>query len=212
MPDILGGSVLQLSFRLNAFGCRIRHVRSFRVFGTVSVTGTVQSVQDAFIDLIKTGGTKDCVTPYLACLAPQANLEEIRAQFVYPVRYAYSYLNQNSNGTNANAATTANVHGTIEASTAFAGRNQVASYKIGPIGQGSSTDAKLTVAQQTLMQAYADTFVGIYTTPGPDAVTFFPCIWHRNTPLVDPVYNDIIEAAPQLTTRVKVTRTLFRGE
>lgn len=207
------GSIMLLSIRGKCFGQRIIHVRTFRSFGNATISGSPQSLQSEFIDLVKPGAAKDMVTPYAKCLSENWQADEIRAQLIHPIRYAYTGVSINTEG-EGGVANTANVNASITASTDRAGRGEVANYKIGPIGYANSAGGLLSNALLAKLNDYSQTFMTQVQIHGGNASLWFPCIFHRKKrQLPAPeYYSDIIDAAPFGETRVKVRRTVGRGK
>lgn len=215
MPLLPSGTIMQLSFAGRCFGQRILHVRNYALFESINNDLLASAYSNAFINAVKATGPEDKVTPYLACITGNYTLEEIRAQIVDPVRYAYSFLTApaGSIGTR-DAANTANVNAMVEANSAFAGRSEVACYKIGPIALDDSNQGLLTADLLTKLEEFADDLLLTVSLTGVTASDWNPCIWHRPDPETErpSSYSLIVDASPYKETRVKVTRTVRRGE
>lgn len=147
--------VVRISFRGFCFNQRI--ILDLTYLTTVGVPGqptdtTLLSVLDA-VQLAPT----DIRTAYLACLPPQYELTEIRAQRVFPTRDAYVsfFPAAGTVGTNANNATVSNDAAAITRRTPLAGRNQVSTLKIGPAPDAVSVAGRLTNAYGTLLATLA---------------------------------------------------------
>lgn len=150
-PDDL----VRISFRGSCFGQRI--LMDLTYLTTVGVPGqptdeTLLSVLNA-VQLAPT----DIRTAYLACLPPQYELNEIRAQRIFPVRDAYVsfFPVAGTVGTNANNATVSNDAAAITRRTALSGRDQVSTLKIGPAPDAVSVAGRLTAVYGGLLAALA---------------------------------------------------------
>jgi hypothetical protein len=206
-------SIMQVSFRGEFALQRILHVRTLELASGALGEFTPQSYQEAFIEAIRDDGPKDWVTSYLACLTSGYTLNQIRCQIVYPIRYAYSFVDfapgkPGTRGPTGQGLLAAN----IEGSTAFAGRKQVANYKIGPIAAGDCTNGEIGNDLKAALLTYSGKFTQSVALTTPDDSVWVNGIWHKKTPGPAVDFNTFIEASPYNTVRGKTTRTVRRGE
>jgi len=206
-------AIMQLSFRADSFGQRIRHVRNFRLRTGGTGPSFAQDFQDAFIQAVKVGGANTLATPWLAALSAAVELKEIRAQIIYPTRSAYSFLTVPAGQVGGRAATgVLTSDAAIEASSREAGRNQVAVYKIGPIATTDVSAGLIVAGLNAFLLTYSATFTAEVTTVAPSAAVWYPCIYHRQPKMGFAAWDEIYEAGPIDNARGKTTRTLRRGE
>lgn len=206
MP-VATGDLIQVSWRGVAFGQRIMLVRNYRVTGSGGLAQPTSQTLGQIIDAIQVGGDVDITAPYLACLPVQYSLQTIRVQVIKPIRSAMAERSYALAGTNANAATTANIQAAITFRTANGGRNQVSTIKVGPVSTLNALNGLIT-------NGFAGTLSGLATammqtiSVDPPGITITPIIWHAPGDTYDAIVSSIIQ--PQ--ARVMVRRTVGRGE
>jgi hypothetical protein len=188
-------------------------VRTWRLVSGGTAAGNLNDYAQSFLGVITPAGSADKTTSYLACLSSSYTLTQVRTQIISPVRGAYAFVDLGTPAPGARGvAGSANSDGSIEASTALAGRSQVASYKIGPISTTDQTAGLISAGLSAALSNYAATFTQTINITVGNISGWFPCIYHRAPKAGMPVSDDIIEASNFTEVRVKNTRTLRRGE
>jgi hypothetical protein len=172
-------------------------------------TGTAPNYS-ALADVItgvNVGGSGDLVTKYLACLPPQYTLDEIRAQWISPVRTAYrSGIPLLTIGQNAAAATVANDAAALTLRTTAPGRDQVATKHIGPVPDSVSSGGLLVNAYKNTLGDFGDAILQGIIAPG-NGMALLACIWHRATQTSDVVQSHVVG----IQSRVQRRRTVGVG-
>src|SRR5690242_7674685 len=135
---LLNNDVLQMSFRGLAFGQRIILTQSWQVIGDWGVATTVQQDLTTLANGVAPAGAFDIASSYLACLAPQYLLTEVRWQRIKAIRSAYVSIATAFPGTHASPATVANDSGALTMRGDFAGRSYVGTKHIGPAPDAAS--------------------------------------------------------------------------
>lgn len=210
------GDVIQATVLGTCFGQRIRHVRTWYV-DTVSapIVSDINFVSDMLLDT-KLGAPHDKVTPYITCLSSSWAGLTYSVQKVSPYRFARREV-AITPGTvgSRGAATSANIQGAITCTSSLAGRKYTASYKIGPVAVDDSVAGKLVLAMRTALENYCgDLVLPLGIVVGGATAVLQPAIFHAGTrtPFVPASADIILAARSHEETRVKVTRTIGRGE
>lgn len=206
-------SIMQLSFRGEFALQRIIHVRTFQLGAGGTGTGLPQEFQTAFLGTVLSGAGNTILEDYLGCLSSGYTLREVRAQIVWPTRYAYSYEVPAGPPVGLRGATgQALLDACLEGSTALAGRSEVACYKIGPIAAADSANGLIVNDLLALLSTYSDSFVGPLSVATPSPATWIPGIFHRKAVPPADEFTAFVQAEAYAETRAKTTRTVRRGE
>lgn len=204
---ILNDALIQVSLRGTCFGQRIIFTHWYRANGAgpgASYTADLNLILDRLVP----GGIDTFIPAYLACLPQQYTLTHIRAQAIRPVRSVIVERTiVGGDGTNVNAATTANDAATITFRTDLGGRNQVSVKHIGPTPDAAALNGLVTNAYAALLTSLAqdldDSFAPVGWVGG-----LVPIVPH----VLNNGYNDITSWVVGDTARVMRRRTVRVGE
>lgn len=142
--------IISVDYKGRCFGQRIILTTKYIKSAGPEILPNADEVNLLIDDLIVGGGV-DVLTDYMACLAPEYALEEIRAQRIYIARDAYVQRLVATPGTHASSATVANDSACITLRTDQAGRNDISNKHIGPIPDAVSVAGLLTAGYRTLL-------------------------------------------------------------
>lgn len=205
--SIFVGDRLHISFLGRCFGQRIILGMDYRCrIGTGPGTTYTQDA-NAIRNAIIAGGPQDLVTPYLACLPPQYNLETLRIQTYQPVRLAYVAFDVNSPGNNDDAASVANDSAAITMRTELAGRRFRGTKHIGPAPDAASVAGLLTAAYVEDLNEFATALL-VEIAPAANAMRLVPVVYHKATNTSD----DLTSFTIGRQSRVQRRRTVGLGE
>jgi hypothetical protein len=202
--------IVSVSFKGLCFGQRILFGHTYRV---IVPPDPEKQPSDFLQEVVETvnGDLTGLKVDYLACLASNYVMNEIRAQIVSPTRSAYTSFPVSAAGTGSTAIT-ANLQGAITLRTENGGRSQVATKKIGPLPTAASLTGLLTAAHTGVMDTLGFELLETIQNAGDDPWEMTPVIFHRlavpGQPFSDNVTNMFV--SPQ--TRTMSRRTVGRGE
>lgn len=198
--------VVLVSFRGLCFGQRIILTHTYRIDAVNDPGQTVVQDLTDILTAIDVGGGDAVVPSYLACLPPQYQLTQLRAQRIYPIRSAYVPITKALAGTHEAPATVANDAAAITLRTDYAGRNQIATKHIGPIPDDASSAGLLIAGYKTLLSTLATKL--LLTIDFGAAGQATPGIYHRSTNGFDAVESYILGDQ----SRTQRRRTVGVGE
>lgn len=208
MPLALN-DVIQVTYRGTLFGQRILNILHYSV--SVVGTGTEYDQLSIFTsNLVTGGGSVDLTLPFLACMAPEYFLEEIRAQRVYPTRTVFAFTLAGAFGQYATGTETTNIAASIEKRTLTAGRMGIGRIQLAGIPTAAMNNGEVSAAYKgTEMLNLANTMIQSITTTGP-VVTFVPCLYNPTAPVNK--FSPLFSCIPMDTLRTMHRRTLRVGE
>jgi len=210
--SIPADAIMFMSFRGSYSNNAILFGRHYRLFAGLEGDIDPQGLQEAFYNVIKATGTDDIQTDYLGCLPANYQLLETRVQLIWPTRFAYSTFTELASGAVAGEAPSGNLQGAITLRTNESGRNQIATYKIGPIPQGASVEGLLTNAHKVRLNSLGTKLLEQVEIIGaPYASAWFPVIYHPNATGPQPRFNVVEARSVHDETRTLSRRTVGRG-
>lgn len=203
------GDIIEVTYQSTLFLQKVMTVLHYRVAATPTQQDPIQSQND-FLQRIKSGGARDKVSPYVACISNQLNVDTITAQYIAPTRIVRSSLVQNVTGSLAGSPNTANVAATLEKTTQKAGRKFRGSIHLPGIRSQDYASGLIQAAELTLLTALG---VSLQLSIDEAAGTglWFPVIWHRTKP-VTTSSDDVLTIVPKDTVRVMRRRTVGVGK
>jgi hypothetical protein len=201
--------VIQVSYRGSLFGQRILNI--FHYVVAVAGAGTDFDQLDNLSSNIALGaGSTDMKSIFLAALAPEYTLEQIRVQRVYPTRSIYAYTTDGTSGTYATGCETSNVSVSLEKRTLRAGRMGIGRTQLAGIPTAAMNNGEVTAGYMTTeLIGLATAMLWTITTTGP-VVTYAPCLF--NPLAVGDKFATLLSVIPQTSLRVMRRRTLRVGE
>jgi hypothetical protein len=154
--SIQPGDGIRIQFRGRCFGQRIVMDLSYRTTIGNNAISTREGLQ-AINATVGNLGAGSPLQAYLACLPPQYLLDEVRSQVVWPIRSAYEEqgFGPGQTGTHGSPATVACDSAAVTRRTAFSGRNQISTLKVGPCPDGASAAGLITDAYRVLLATFA---------------------------------------------------------
>lgn len=204
---LLNNDIVQITWRGSCFGQRILLTHHYKILGDYNAATSIAQDLDDITNNIHPLGANDKTTVYLACLPPQYNLIEIRAQRIRASRSAYRAQGNAFPGTHASPATVANDSACVTLRTENAGRSQVSNKHIGPIPDAVSAAGVLTPAYKLLLSSLGSALVTAFAPVGSGSIVT-PVVFNR-TLLTSDVLNTYIVGEQ---SRVQRRRTVGLGE
>jgi len=201
--------IIQISIRGGLFSQRILTVLHYRI--TVAGSGsTDDNIQNIATDFAGGATAQQVMDNYMAAVAAQLVITEVRAQRVYPVRTVYKPVAVSRSGSQANDCTLSDIAMSIAKRTNRPGRHgigrwQVAGLPFDAYVAGQLTDAYRTGAGSDLAQA----MLVPWTTVTGTAISLTPTLYN---PDVTPHFSDLVSASPEDTVRTMHRRTVRVGE
>jgi len=205
MAAIAGDKAL-VSFMGRCFGQRIILTLWYRYQGDTLGTSRTQDMLDLIAELLP-AGTVDVQTDYMKVLGGDFKLEEVRAQFIAPTRYAYVAVATPGVIGLGGAATVANDSAALTLRSELGGRDQTATKHVGPIPDNFSDEGLLTPAATTKLTALAVKLT-TQVTLGAGPEKWIPIIYHKATQ----TSTSVIAARIGAQSRVQRRRTVGLGE
>lgn len=201
------GDVIQVSLRGTLYGQRILNVLHYSV--AVAGSGTdFDQLNILTSNLVTGGGSVDPLVDFLAAIAPQYQLEQVRAQRVYPARTVYAYTIDGRFGTFATGTELTNIAASLEKRTLTAGRMGIGRLQLAGIPTAAMDNGELTAAYKNAeLSNLAQVLLLSITTSGP-VVTYTPCLFNptaagaKFSPLFSIVINDSLRTMRRRTLRV----------
>lgn len=157
MPALLDGDLVMLSISGTCFGQRIVFTHSMQVINPDESNDYLEVMTNILSGLLE-GATKPITAKYLACVSSDYTATAIRAQRIWPTRNAFVEIPVEYPGTSS-AANAANLMAALTLRTDKAGRNQVSTRKIGPIGFEDAEEGLITSNFKSRMQTLADELI-----------------------------------------------------
>jgi len=203
------GDVIQVSLRGTLYGQRILNVLHY----SVAVAGSGTDYDQLSIltsNLVTGGGSVDPLVDFLAAIAPQYQLVEVRAQRVYPLRTIYAYTIDGRFGTYATGTETTNIAASLEKRTLTPGRMGIGRLQLAGIPTAAMDNGELAAAYKaTEMSNLAQKLLLSITTSSP-VVTYTPCLFNPTAPVnkFSPLFSIVIQDSLRTMRR----RTVRVGE
>lgn len=210
--SIPANSIMMVTFHGLYAGQTILFTRHYRNFATIAGDIDPQGLQEAFYDRIKEGGPDDIVTPYVDCLSDSYEMDTVRCQLIHPTRFAFSEFLVATSGTMEDPAATGNVQAALTLRTNGSGRDQVATYKLGPIASNMYTGGVLNETIRVAVRSFGSALLeSVSVGPDPFTSDWLPVIYHP-VPKVPGVYSDVVESrSDHREVRTISRRTVGRG-
>jgi hypothetical protein len=203
------GDVIQVSLRGTLYGQRILNVLHYSV--AVAGSGTdFDQIDILTSNLVTGGGSVDPLVPFLNAIAPQYQLEEVRAQRVYPTRTIYAYTIDGRFGTYATGTETTNIAASLEKRTLTPGRMGIGRIQIAGVPTAAMDNGECSAAYKaTELTDLAQALLLSITTSGP-VVTYTPCLFNPTSPgaKFSPLFSIVVKD----TLRTMRRRTVRLGE
>lgn len=206
MPGIATGNIISLKWSGICFNQLIQYGLTL-VCDVAPTSPDVTTGLNNILSSFGPGGANDQTTAYLALLPPQYTLTSLNAQVIYPTRSAYASLGGGGLVGTGPAATAANDSAAFTLRTALAGRKQVSTKKIGPIGDGARAAGGYTILYAASLAAFAGFQLGEKTVAA-DGGQYHQVIYHRTSPGQYDYIESFIVAS---TARVHRRRTVGIG-
>jgi len=203
------GDVVQVSLRGTLYGQRILTILHYSVGVTAAGTDYDQlSILSS--NLVTGGGSSDPIPQILAGQAPEYQLEEIRAQRVYPTRTVYAATIDGRFGTYATGTELSNIAASFEKRTLTPGRMGIGRVQLAAIPTAAMNNGELTAGYLAAEAAnIAQAIMMGITTSGP-IVTYAPCLFNPTAPVNK--FSPLLSVIPQASLRTMRRRTLRVGE
>lgn len=210
--SIPANSIMMVTFTGFYQSQTIMFTRHYRNFATIAGDIDPQGLQEAFYDRIKETGPDDIVTPYLDCLSDSYEMDNVKVQLIHPTRYAFSQFLVAASGNIEEGAPTGNVQAALTLRTSNSGRDQVATYKLGPLAGTDYQDGIVSEARRVSIRSFGSALLeSISVGPDPFTSDWLPVIYHPNASPPAPV-SDVVEAyQDHREVRTLSRRTLGRG-
>lgn len=206
---LIVGDVVEVSFIGTAFEQTILNILHYRV--TVQAPGatTVNSDLGVIASSFAVGGDNDLATLISKCVSNSYVMDFVKAQAVFPVRYASVQVASVIPGEGGPGSRT-NDAGVITKRTQLSGRDQVGSIHLGPLADGHTADGRVVADWFDEASNLGDAMLLVVNpTDGP---TLEPVLWHRNVDAGGDYTTRIINYIPQDTVRTMRRRTVRVGQ
>lgn len=201
--------VIQVSIRQTLFDQRILNILHYLV--TVPHTGSSgDQLTDIAVSIANDTGSQPIVGSMLALFGPEAMIDDIRAQTVWPARSIYYQAAVGQAGTNVGAVRTANLAMSLAKRTETPGRRGIGRIQLAGVGDGYIVAGKWDlggIGAEVL--ALRNALKGSYTT-ATTPITLVPVIF--NPGAVGDKWSLITNFDFEDTVRTMHRRTLRLGE
>ena len=203
--------IVQVAIRGRIFAQRVILTQHYVISQHLGVETTTADLQ-ALLTRVGPAGAQSIFDPYLACLPPQYQAVEMRAQRLRPVRSAYAAIGVAAFvGTHISNTGTTNVHSTILRRTDRSGRRQVSTLKIGPAPVGAVVDGLIVAPYKLILNTLASAMQAKIVVPAPESFDATPIVFHPD--LAGAASYDFLETFfIGDEGRVITRRTVGRGE
>lgn len=203
------GDIVEVSFIGTAFEQLILNILHYRVTvqapGTTTVQGDLANIALSFA----VGGDNDLASLMVPLLSTNYGMDFVKAQAVFPVRYASVQVASVIQGTGGTGART-NDAGVITKRTQLSGRDQVGSIHLGPLPDDLVNSGQVTNDWLTAANTLGDAMLLVVSpTGGP---TMEPVLWHRTVPASGQYSTRITNTIAQDTVRTMRRRTVRLGQ
>ena len=201
--------VVQVSIRSTLFDQRILNILHYVV--NVPHTGSdLDQLKDIATSIANDTGSQPIVSTLLALFSPELQIDDIRAQKVYPTRTIYQQTAVGQNGTNVAGVKTANTAMSFTKRSETPGRKGIGRIQLAGIGDGYMVAGKWDLAGiGAEVLAVRNALVGTYTT-ATTPITLVPCIF--NPTGAPSHYSPVLSFDFEDTVRTMHRRTLRLGE
>lgn len=203
------GDIIEVTFKGDVYNQTVLNILHYRVLTAATGSTTVQSDSLATAEHVGPAGGADIWTLMALLLANDYNLEGVRVQDVFPVRYAPVFAALPAQGTGGPGNST-NLAGVITKQTRLSGRDQVGSIHLGPIADGDQDQGFMAGTWLTDAQSLADAMEVVLSPVA--GLTLEPVIWHRTVPATGTYSTRITNCTPRDTLRVMRRRTVRVGK
>jgi len=203
------GDIIECSFVGDAFNQTILNILHFRVLTAATGTTTVQSDSQATAEAIAITGSSDLASLMLPLLSNSYTMESVRAQDVFPIRYAPVLVDSIGTGS-AGTGERTNDAGVISKQTRLSGRDQVGSIHLGPLATGSVDAGFMTPTWLEAAQTLADAMEVVISPVS--GLTMEPVLWHRTKTVLQNYSDRVTNCTPRESARVMRRRTVRVGQ
>lgn len=203
------GDIIECTFVGDAYGQTILNVLHFRVLTPATGTTTVQSDSQATAESIAITGANDIASLMLPLLSNSYTMESVRAQDVFPTRYAPVLVDSIGTGSGGTGERT-NDAGVISKQTRLSGRDQVGSIHLGPLATAGVDAGFMTPAWLGDAQTLADAMETVISPVS--GLTLEPVLWHRTKTILENYSDRVTNCTPRESARVMRRRTVRVGQ
>ena len=204
-------TLLQVQIRSRVNTQRLLNVLHWRNV-TQSSVATISSEYDEIWSMINGSGVGqlNLVALLRPCLSTDVTIDEVRLQFVRPIRYVHKPFTVALSGTFAAACPVQNIQATIVKSGERAGKHYRGAVRLGGLGSSAYSGGLLTVGFRTTMANFASTIKAPFSTAG--NATWHARIFNRITQTWQNDSAEFTESLVKEEVRTQRTRTVGRGE
>jgi len=149
-----------------------------------STLGDGSLALDNLVSVLNASG--NLVGKLIQCIASNCNIDQLRAQWIFPIRYVYNtYAPYATFGAFSGTCNAPNAAAALEKRSDRAGRSNRGTLHIWGVAQEAMSAGRLGGSYTVAMQALATPVQGSVTVSS--GITYDPIIYNRRSPALSPV-------------------------